>query len=92
MCEPRRTVAGDDGDASKAGPPRTTRLICPTGWLRDFVSSPISKNISLRGSVETALSIRHPVPHEGRFAVVTDAGRDAVDADRAVDEQRGSGR
>ena len=24
---------------------------------------------------------RHPVPSEGRFAIVTDAGRDAVDAD-----------
>jgi hypothetical protein len=24
--------------------------------------------------------IRHPVPHEGRIAIVTDAGRDAVDA------------
>jgi hypothetical protein len=24
--------------------------------------------------------IRHPVPHEGRIAIVTDVGRDAVDA------------
>jgi hypothetical protein len=24
---------------------------------------------------------RHPVPNEGRFAIVTDVGRDAVDAD-----------
>jgi len=29
--------------------------------------------------VETALLIRHPAPTEGRFAIVTDAGRDAVD-------------
>ena len=27
-----------------------------------------------------------PVPPEGRFAIVTDAGRDAVDADSAFDE------
>ena len=28
----------------------------------------------------------HPVPKEGRFAIVTNAGRDAVDADGAFDE------
>jgi hypothetical protein len=30
--------------------------------------------------------IRHPVPIEGRFAIVTNAGWDAVDADGAFDE------
>jgi hypothetical protein len=30
--------------------------------------------------------LRHPVPLEGRIAIVTDAGRDAVDADGASDE------
>jgi hypothetical protein len=30
-----------------------------------------------------------PVPLEGRFAVVTDAGRDAVDAGGAADESAG---
>ena len=29
---------------------------------------------------------RHPVPTEGRFAIVTDVGRDAVDAGGAADE------
>ena len=29
---------------------------------------------------------RRPVPREGRFAIVTDAGRDAVDASGASDE------
>jgi hypothetical protein len=28
----------------------------------------------------------HPVPHEGRIAIVTDVGRDAVDAGGAADE------
>jgi hypothetical protein len=28
----------------------------------------------------------HPVPHEGRIAIVTDAGWDAVDASGASDE------
>jgi hypothetical protein len=31
---------------------------------------------------------RHPVPTEGRFAIVTDVRRDAVDADGADDERR----
>jgi hypothetical protein len=30
--------------------------------------------------------LRHPVPKEGRFAIVTNAGRGAVDADGASDE------
>jgi hypothetical protein len=30
--------------------------------------------------------IRHPIPKEGRFEIVTDAGQDAVDADGAFDE------
>src|SRR6202051_1978195 len=35
---------------------------------------------------------RRPVPLEGRFAIVTSAGRDAVDADGASDEGIGRGR
>jgi hypothetical protein len=31
---------------------------------------------------------RHPARHEGRFAIVTDVGRDAVDAAAAQDERR----
>jgi hypothetical protein len=31
----------------------------------------------------------HPVPHEGRIAIVTDAGWDAVDAGGASDEGAG---
>jgi len=50
------------------------------------MSRPVGENISFRRSVETALLIRHPVPIEGRFAIVTNAGRDAVDADGASDE------
>jgi len=45
----------------------------------DFLSSPVAKNIPLRRLVETVLLIRRPVPIEGRFAIVTNAGRDAVD-------------
>jgi hypothetical protein len=44
--------------------------------------------ISLDGRVETGIFDSHPVPTEGRLAIVTNAGRDAVDADGAFDEWR----
>ena len=53
------------------------------------MSSPVCKNFSLRRLVETALLIPRLVPHEGRIAIVTDAGRDAVDAGGASDEGTG---
>src|SRR6202035_1242171 len=33
---------------------------------------------------KSVVSVRRPVPLEGRFAIVTSAGRDAVDADGAL--------
>jgi hypothetical protein len=56
---------------------RAAAVICPTGY---FVSSARTKNISLPSLVETALLIPSSRPTEGRIAIVTDAGRDAVDA------------
>src|SRR5258708_31322412 len=41
-----------------------TLLICPSGKSREFVSSPDSKNISLRDLVETALLIPSCRPHK----------------------------
>jgi hypothetical protein len=71
---------------------RTSAGISPTGKSAGgpaiCLSSPICKNISLHGLVETALSIPLSRPTEGRFAIVTNAGRDAVDADGAGDERR----
>ena len=61
-------------------------MICPSGCLANVLSSPLCKNISFRRLVETVLLIRHPVPIEGRFAIVTNAGRDAVDVSGAFDE------
>ena len=53
------------------------------------VSSPHAKNILLSPSGKSSLrSSRRPAPHEGRFAIVTNAGRDAMDADGAIDERR----
>jgi hypothetical protein len=53
----------------------------PDGQITEFLSSPICKNIPLRVLPKSNL---YPPPSrspEGRFAIVTDAGRDAVDAD-----------
>jgi hypothetical protein len=37
---------------------------------------------------KSKLNLRYPARHEGRFAIVTNVGRDAVDADGADDERR----
>jgi hypothetical protein len=49
-------------------------------------SSPICKNISVFPNPKSKLydSLSHPT--KGRIAIVTDAGRDAVDAAGAADE------
>jgi hypothetical protein len=46
----------------------------------DSVSSPVSKNISLSLLPKSILEAPPSRPTEGRLAIVTDAGRDAVDA------------
>jgi hypothetical protein len=50
------------------------------------MSSPSSKNILIFRNRKSAYTNVHPVPSEGRLAIVTDAGRDAVDANGASDE------
>jgi hypothetical protein len=57
--------------------------------LRDLSppwSSPFCKNISVFPKLKLGYMICRPVPKEGRFAIVTNAGRDAVDASGATDE------
>ena len=44
-------------------------------------SSPSVKNILIFRNCKSVYIHGHPVPHEGRLAIVTDAGRDAVDVD-----------
>jgi hypothetical protein len=61
-------------------------LICPTGCFAICLSTPVSKNIPLRVLVDAALLIPPSRPTEGRIAIVTDAGRDAMDAGCASDE------
>src|SRR5882724_1577760 len=66
--------------------PLTTRLaqvICPSGGLLTGLSSLISgfpKNISVPTYPKSILELSSSRPTEGRIAIVTDAGRDAVDA------------
>jgi hypothetical protein len=55
-------------------------LICPTGWQAIFLSSPFAKIFLFRPEANQFTESHRPVPIEGRFAIVTNAGRDAVDA------------
>ena len=52
-------------------------MICPSG---SFVSSPLCKNISVSTPPKSPLELFASRPTEGRIAIVTDAGWDAVDA------------
>jgi hypothetical protein len=45
------------------------------------LSSPVCKNIALPNSPKSSLEPPPSRPKEGRLAIVTDAGRDAMDAD-----------
>jgi hypothetical protein len=53
--------------------------------IRPFVQ-PVSKNISVFPKCKSGVCLACPVPLEGRLAIVTNAGRDAVDAGSASDE------
>jgi hypothetical protein len=53
---------------------------CPTGKSVNCLSSPICKNISVPALPKSLLYPPPSRPMKGRIAIVTDAGRDAVDA------------
>jgi hypothetical protein len=61
-------------------------VICPTGCPAIFVSSSLAKNFPLSPSGKSPLRIRPSRLTEGRLAIVTNAGRDAMDASGASDE------
>ncbi len=63
--------------------------ICPPGSSVNFRVQPLSKIFSAF-AVGQIIFINSAVPShtEGRLAIVTDAGRDAVDLDGAFDEWR----
>jgi len=64
------------------GDPTGKSLRSPRGAL----TSPIGKNILVFRKSKSVLYPRHPVPHGGALRNVTNAERDAVDADGAMDE------
>jgi len=70
--------------------------LCPTGKSIPSstlpLSSPSAKNISLNTSGKSAALVPVSRPTEGRLAIVTDAGRDAVDADAPLTNGARSGR
>jgi hypothetical protein len=57
-------------------------LLCPTlpSYPLIRLSSPVPQNFSLSSLIETSLHPAPSRPSEGRIAIVTDAGWDAVDA------------
>ena len=54
--------------------------ILPDGQITHFLSSPLCKNILLPALPKSLLYPPPSRPMKGRIAIVTDAGRDAVDA------------
>jgi hypothetical protein len=82
----RRWIAG----SSPAMAARGTGFCHPTGkspgQLIDPSVQPCLKKYSDFPKPQISPYMRRPVPREGRFAIVTDAGRDAVDAGSAKDE------
>jgi hypothetical protein len=55
-------------------------VICPSGGLLTGVSSPVCKNISVSTHPKSSLELWPSHPTRGALAIVTNAGRDAVDA------------
>jgi hypothetical protein len=60
----------------------------PDGQISKNLSSPLCKNISVFPKYKSGYMNSHPVPHRGALRNVTNAGRDAVDADALSDEGR----
>src|SRR6202022_1854928 len=83
--KPRRMWPGVRLDYVRAIVPDTN---LPDGQISKNLSSPICKNISVFPKCKSGYMICRPFPQEGRHAIVTAAGRDAVDADGAFDEWR----
>jgi hypothetical protein len=56
------------------------KIARPTGKIWCDLGLPIGKNILIFRNANRRYKPRRLVPLEGRIAIVTDAGRDAVDA------------
>src|ERR1700730_4367597 len=75
---------------------RAGEIICPSGKSarasEKSLSSRESKNISLNPSGKSVAPLPPSRPSEGRLAIVTHAGRGAVDAGGSQDERHQRGR
>jgi len=60
----------------------------PNGQISKILSSPQIKNISVFPKLKSRYISNRSVPFRGALAIVTDVGRDAVDACSAFDEWR----
>ena len=80
--------AGDYGPSrfacnGEVGPRCATKQL--DGQISKNPSSPFRENIPLNPSGKSALRLAHPVPREGRIAIVTDVGTvDAAASDASV--------
>jgi hypothetical protein len=64
-------------------------IFVPGGQITDWPVQPrLQKYFGSLSTQITDISPAIPPHHEGRFAIVTDVRRDAVDADGAFDERR----
>jgi hypothetical protein len=77
-----------DGDGFREGLNPSYDLL-PDGQITDLLSSPSRKNILVFTRPKSTLELPPSRPPEGRLAIVTNAGRDAVDAGGASDEGAG---
>ena len=69
---PLSAFAGYDRELHRSAPCGSAGRL--TGKSETLLSSPLAKNIPLYALVEAPLEAPHPVPHEGRIAIVTDVG------------------
>jgi hypothetical protein len=70
---------------------KRARIDLPDGQINDMrcalpfrLSSLFRKNILIFRKPKSLAYSSRPVPHEGRFAIVTDAGQDAMDVEAPI--------
>ena len=66
------------------GMPVIHPLIVPDGQISESCPAPIAKIFSFSPDPNQQYIAHRPVPQRGARAIVTDAGRDAMDADSAA--------
>jgi hypothetical protein len=75
-------VALENSPSKVAAATNSRCMDCPSGKSVAGLSSPSRKNIPLRDLPKSTLELPPSRSTEGRLAIVTDAGRDAMDARR----------